>query len=75
MEKAADSIFRATDNRFAPNIEAGIDEHGAVSQLSESLDQLVKTRVGVRINRLEAGRIIYVGDGRDRGPRGLELLS
>src|SRR6266446_5752900 len=63
--KAPERVLRGTDNRFASDIEAGVDQNRAAGTRLESREQRVVTRVCLLVNRLNTRRHVDMSNGRD----------
>jgi len=72
IHEASQRIFRGTDERLAPHIEAGIDEDPKAGQVFELGQKLPESLIGIPGYRLDTGGVIQVGDGRDIGTQGVQ---
>ena len=68
--KAAERVFRGTDDRLASDIEAGVHESRAAGARLEGGEQRVITRVRLSVNCLDTRRHVDMSNGRN-----LQLLS
>lgn len=71
--EAAEGVFRCADDRFAADIEAGIDDHRAAGRMFEGFNQIVIARVGVLMGCLDPRRIVHVGHRRNVGAWHIEF--
>src|SRR5215471_13416997 len=63
--EGAEGLARRVHDRFAPEIERGVEQHGHARRLTEGVDQPPVTRGALGVNRLEPRGAVYVGDSRD----------
>ena len=68
-------VFRGADDGLAPDVEAGVDDEAAAGQLLEGPDQAPVRLVGLFVHRLDAGRVVHVGDGRHLGAQVVEPVK
>jgi hypothetical protein len=73
--EAAEGVFGGADDRLAPDVEAGVHDHGTAGLRLEGADQRVIARIGVGMDGLDARRIIDMGDGWDVGARDVQLFD
>lgn len=58
-------MLRTFDDRLAGNIEGGIKNHRYAGNAFERLDQMIKYRVNIGINGLDASGAVGMDDGRN----------
>src|SRR6185312_4833058 len=73
--EAAEGVLGRRDDRLAAHVEAGVDQHRAASACLERAEERVEARIGLVMHRLDARRIIDVGDRRDRRAHDIELVD
>src|SRR6266478_2918916 len=69
------SVAGCTNDRFAANVETGIDDHRASGQVAKAADQGVITRVGLPADGLNPRRIIDVGDSGNFRARNVQSVD
>ena len=64
-EKAAQGIFGCTDDGFAPDVEAGVDQNGAAGLFFEASKESGQPWIALFIDGLQASGEVDMCDGRD----------
>ena len=63
--KGGVGIFGGGDDRFAFEVEGGIEDQGNSGLLMKSGNEAVKEGIGVFVDQLRPGGIVSMGDSRD----------
>src|SRR5207249_8845203 len=73
--EAAVGICRCADDWLASDVERSVDDDRAACFGMEVFEQCVEPSVPSAVDRLEASRVVDVGDGGDVGPLDCELVQ
>jgi hypothetical protein len=73
--KAAVGVLGRTDDRFAADVEAGVDDHGAARLLLEASQQSVVPAVPPCVDGLQPSGIVDVSDRRQLAAEDFQLVQ